>query len=323
VTGRKTTIQWKKSLLTACLLLSPLAELGLAAPPAWADSSALTSLENHFFQHTYATDTDEERLSRIEKLVFGEAKSGDQASRLTEVQKVISDAEPSGSNSSSSSNSSNSDSSSGSSSRSPSGRNTAGGATGADDATSTSAADNADYASTDYPRVDELEQLIFNQRYKQMPLAKRLNQLEIKAFGKPSQDDDLSARTDRLEQYWEKTLSPSLERQYLSTVEWLESKVIGQNYRSKPLIERVQTLEGIVFANQPPDTSSGIKEQLDTLTHAVQLTKGTAPGVTAMETDADSGRRVSTPPNSNMAAVNRQDNPRLVSRCPARQTRRA
>ncbi len=262
--------------------------------PAWADSASdsLTKLEDHFFQHTYPTDTEEERLTRIEKLVFGEAKTGDDSARLADLQKVVADADATPAGTSGSSAGGN--------------NNTIGGASGdsnsignsGDTRSNISAADSAALASTDYPRVDELEQLIFGQKYKQMPLASRLSQLETKAFGRPSKDDDLSARTDKLEQYWEKTLSPNVERQYLSAVEWLENKVIGQTYNSKPLIERVQTLEGIVFANQPPDTNAGIKEQLDTLTNAVHLTKGTGPGVTAMGGDSDSGRSANYPGQS-------------------------
>ncbi|CAN5327641.1 hypothetical protein BH11CYA1_BH11CYA1_21430 [soil metagenome] len=236
--------------------------------PAWAESTPLTQLEDHFFQHTYPNDTEDERLDRIEKLVFGEAKSGDGAARISELQKVVAEADSTPSVASNSSSGSSSAANNTSSSSAPD--------------SSTSAADSAALAGTDYPRVDELEQLILNQNYKQLPLAKRLNQLETKLFGKPSSDDDLSARTDALEVHWEKTLSPSLERQYIGSVDWLENKVIGQNYGTKPLIERVQTLEGIVFPNQPPDTSSGIKEQIETLTNAVQISKNSAPGVTPM-----------------------------------------
>jgi len=252
----------------------------LCMQPAWAASGDLTKLEDHFFQHTYANDTEEERLTRIEKLVFGEAKTGDDSTRLADLQKVVADADTTPSGSSGSSHGGGADTTSSASNNSS--------------GNTMSAADSAALASTDYPRVDELEQLIFGQKNKQMPLGKRLTQLEIKAYGKPSNDDDLSARTDKLEQYWEKTLSPSVERQYLGTVEWLENKVIGQTFNSKPLIERVQTLEGIVFANQPPDTNAGIKEQLDTLTNAVHLTKGTGPGVTAMGGD-DGGRSANYP----------------------------
>jgi len=251
----------------AAALVCAAAMTSLSMTPAWADAAPLTQLEDHFFQHTYPTDTEEDRLARLEKLVFGEAKTGDASARVSDLQKVVAEAD-----STPSSGSSNSGSGSSSSpSDSP-----------AADANAGNPNDSAALAGTDYPRVDELEQLILNQSFKQLPLAKRLDQLETKAFGKPSSDDDLSARTDALEIHWEKTLSPSLERQYLSTVEWLENKVIGQSYSSKPLIERVQTLEGIVFANQPPDTTTGIKEQLETLTNAVHINKNTTPNVTPM-----------------------------------------
>ncbi|MBP6744536.1 hypothetical protein KA344_04850 [bacterium] len=269
-----------KALLRLILVFSSLLVLsGSLAPSASAEAAPLTQLEDHFFQHTYPADTEDDRLTRLEKLVFGEAKAGDTATRISDLQKVVTEA---GTDSTSSSSPS-------PASQTQTGNQTQTGTSNSNSDTNSSNANNsgnssdsAALAGTDYPRVDELEQLILNQSFKQMPLSKRLNQLEVKAFGKPSNDDDLSARTDALEVHWEKTLSPSLERQYLSTIEWLENKVIGQNYSSKPLIERVQTLEGIVFPNQPPDTTNGIKEQLDTLTNAVHISKNSSPDVTPM-----------------------------------------
>lgn len=269
----------------AAALVCAAAMTSLSMTPAWADAAPLTQLEDHFFQHTYPADTEEDRLARLEKLVFGEAKTGDASARVSDLQKVVAEADstPSSGSSSSSSGSGSGIGSAGTNGPSSSSPNTSSSSSSSSsDASAGNSTDSAALAGTDYPRVDELEQLILNQSFKQLPLAKRLNQLETKAFGKPSTDDDLSARTDALEIHWEKTLSPSLERQYLSTVEWLENKVIGQSYSSKPLIERVQTLEGIVFANQPPDTTTGIKEQLETLTNAVHISKNSTPNVTPM-----------------------------------------
>lgn len=59
---------------------------------------------------------------------------------------------------------------------------------------------------TDYPHVTALEQTILGQTFAGQPLADRLSRMEIKAFGKASNSSDLSARTDALETYAEKTL---------------------------------------------------------------------------------------------------------------------
>ncbi|MBP9094039.1 hypothetical protein KBI23_23665 [bacterium] len=270
-----------KALLRLILVFSSLVLLGGSlAPSACAEAAPLAQLEEHFFQHTYPADSEDDRLTRIEKLVFGEAKTGDSATRISDLQKVVTEADTSPSTPSNQSNST-AQSASGTQSDSDTSASDSNNNSAASN-NSTNSADSIALAGTDYPRVDELEQLILNQSFKQLPLSKRLSQLEIKAFGKPSNDDDLSARTDALEVHWEKTLSPGLEKQYLCTVEWLENKVIGQTYSSKPLIERVQTLEGIVFPNQPPDTTNGIKEQLETLTNAVHINKNSSPDVTPM-----------------------------------------
>lgn len=265
-----------KMLLIALTISLAVAISPLKSALAAADTSPLGKLEDHFFQHNYSSDTEEDRLDRIEKLVFGESKSGDHAARLADLQKVVADADVSPATASGSSASSSTSASAGNSTSSSSGSGS-----NASYGSNSSTSDPA-LTATDYPRVDELEQLLLNQTFKTMPLSGRLTQLETKAFGKQSKSDDLSERTDRLEEYWEHTLSPSLEHEYISSVEWLENKVIGQVYNTKPLIERVQTLEGIVFPNQPPDTSSGIKEQLETLKNAVHLSKNSSPGVTPM-----------------------------------------
>ena len=136
-----------------------------------------------------------------------------------------------------------------------------------------------------YPRVDALEELLLNNTNKKMALEKRLGLLEKKAFGHPSDSDDMSARTDALEQYWQKNLSPALNQKYDHTLTQLEGQVIGQSYPDKPMIERLQTLEGIVFPNEPPDTHASIKEQLETLANAVQIgaKQGKKPTVSAAE----------------------------------------
>jgi len=60
--------------------------------------------------------------------------------------------------------------------------------------------------SSDYPRVTALENAILGQSFAGQPLIDRLSRMEITAFGKPADNPDLSARTDALEKYAEKTL---------------------------------------------------------------------------------------------------------------------
>ena len=64
----------------------------------------------------------------------------------------------------------------------------------------------SDSSAADYPRITALEKVILMQSHAGEPLPERLNRMEAKAFGSPSEKLDLSQRTDALEKYAEKTL---------------------------------------------------------------------------------------------------------------------
>src|SRR5271163_1373137 len=54
---------------------------GCAAATAGGDSN-LSKLELKFFQHEYPKDTNQVRLERLEKMVYGETKTGSESERL-------------------------------------------------------------------------------------------------------------------------------------------------------------------------------------------------------------------------------------------------
>ena len=246
-----------RSLFVALFLLCI---LGQGAPVrAQGANATLDGLEKHFFEHTYPGDTTDDRVSRLEKMVFGEAKSGDDGKRIADLQQVVTAA---GSESDAQGSSANNNAAPTASSNSSNANGSAGNGSTADDTA---------YSGTDYPRVDMLEEVILGQEYRQLSLKKRLVQLEMKVYGKPGTDDDLSSRTDMLEMHWQKTLSPAQQNQFNQDLTWLENSVIGQTYPQKPFIERVQTLEGIVFPNDHPDYKVSIKDQIATLVNAVHL----------------------------------------------------
>lgn len=277
----------KRSFLTVFTLLAlSLGGIFTCQAPALAQTaaqtSALASLENHFFEHTYLSDSPEDRVTRLEKMVFGEAKSGDTAARIADLQKVVSSSETDLTAQNSASNTSTSKSGTTGSAQAKA----AGQPAKSDD-------DDPALANTDYPRVDMLEEVIFGQEYKQMSLKKRLVQLETKVFGRPSTDDDLSARTDALEMHWQKTLAAAVQSQYDRDLSWLETQVIGQTYPQKPFIERIQTLEGIVFPNDQQNYHTAMKDQIAALVNAVHLNSQsghpTTPSVTPIDQGPDSG----------------------------------
>jgi hypothetical protein len=59
----------------------------------------------------------------------------------------------------------------------------------------------ADQSPGHYPRVTALEGAILGLTYETQPIGERLARMEMKAFGARSQSDDLSERTDQLDQY--------------------------------------------------------------------------------------------------------------------------
>lgn len=206
--------------------------------PAFAAQNSderLAKLEVKFFKHTFPKDDDTVRLERLEKMIFGEAKSGNNSERLKNLAdtvpnlasiKVADDGTEATSDgdSGASSSGTNADSSpavgSGSSSRYGSSNSSASGSSsrsgaGAASKRRSAADDYDDTASgsstgsarpggqvlqgeSKYPAVTALEMSIFKRDYASDPVGDRLNRLESKVFGKPSRFTDLSERVDAL-----------------------------------------------------------------------------------------------------------------------------
>ncbi len=171
-----------------------------------AEPTSLDQLEKHFFEHTYPKDSSEARIERLEKLVFGEAKSGDESTRLSNLLTTVPDlaSSPSASSSSSASPASSSAAQSAGPTADQDSDSSAGGQSSSPQAT-------AEDTSQDYPRVDALEQVLLGKTYKNKTVADRLNQLEIKAFKRPSDNPDLSERVSLLGDYVQKRYHRSVD----------------------------------------------------------------------------------------------------------------
>lgn len=76
-------------------LLSPGSCSAVLSPfclPAWAAQNSddrLAKLEVKFFKHTFPKDDDTVRLERLEKMIFGEAKSGNSSERLKNLADTV------------------------------------------------------------------------------------------------------------------------------------------------------------------------------------------------------------------------------------------
>ncbi|MCC7529797.1 MAG: hypothetical protein IT342_14840 [Candidatus Melainabacteria bacterium] len=164
----------------------------LIAPASFAvanNDSNLLKLEDKFFHKTYEKELMDARLDRIEKMVFGEAKDGDDAARLSSLVQAVP----------------NLNGGEGSDSAPAQTARKGGGATGGGSARPPATAPQAEEEESDpapignYPAIDAIEKKAFaGKTYSQEPVNQRLARLETKYFGKPSSSTDLTDRTDRL-----------------------------------------------------------------------------------------------------------------------------
>lgn len=191
--------EWKKFSLafTLCLTLC-----GAFTPvqAAIGTDQRLAQLEVKFFKHPYPKDDDTARLERLEKMIFGEARSGNDMDRL----KALADTVPNLSSISITGEEPED-------APSKPAANTAarsGGTGGAGKSNTMDVQDRPVATSkggtqvltgeSKYPSITALEQSLFQKDYASEPVNDRLNRLETKVFGKPSKFTDLSERVDAL-----------------------------------------------------------------------------------------------------------------------------
>ena len=133
----------------------------------------ITAIENTLFGYDYQGETDEKRVERIEKNIYGQKKSGDLAKRVENIKNdsgLTFSKQPSIENNSSSKT-----------------------LTRKDDDIPALKED----ATVEYLIVDKMEEEIFKTTYKNENIYSRLNRLEKSVFNKTS-DEDLNSRVDKL-----------------------------------------------------------------------------------------------------------------------------
>ncbi|MDR3614539.1 MAG: hypothetical protein P4L53_13340 [Candidatus Obscuribacterales bacterium] len=162
-------------------------------------ASDLERLEQKFFQHSYPKDEMPVRLERLEKMVFGETKTGSDSDRLAKLVTAIpapaADETASGSDNSSTTSSGNTASAPPTpKKRSPKSGSRSSGDDNADTGDKPVASDEK------YPAVTAIELKVLGKDHSSEDINSRLARLETKVFGKPSSLTDLSDRTDALKQ---------------------------------------------------------------------------------------------------------------------------
>lgn len=157
----------------------------------------------------------------------------------------------------------------------------------------------AEGATDAYPRVTAIENTILGQTFAYEPLPTRLERMEKKAFGKPSQSDDLGERTDALYDYAQNVLHKNpFASEYSSDaaadqrldggdsdggssagssatggssggasdyphVTALEKAILGQTYTSDQLADRLSRMESKAFGS--PATAQDLSDRTDAL----------------------------------------------------------
>ncbi len=159
-------------------------------------SSNLSKLENKYFQHDFPKDEPGERIERLEKLIYGEARSGSNEDRLKTLMSLVPEPD-----------SKEHDSSWQPDVSKPQEPAPAPDLRRANNNKAMSQANTLPDARTDvdpvpndsnYPAVTAIEKKLLGRDYVGDSVGKRLDRLEIKAFGKTSASEDLQDRVDRL-----------------------------------------------------------------------------------------------------------------------------
>lgn len=164
--------------------------LTVSLSPAMADDATdFDKLEKRILQVTYPKETADQRLDRLEKTMFGEAKDGSARERLDRLLSLMPVESPS----------------------TASGGNAGGGKTAQRGAGNSSPADSGaggrstanapqdrEDEGTSYPAVSAIEKKLFGKEFNEEPVETRLTRLEKKTFGKQSASNDLSERMDAL-----------------------------------------------------------------------------------------------------------------------------
>ena len=157
-----------KKIIISLLMLFMINSFSLAS----TYTPTLSKIENVLYGFQYDGEDDSSRLDRIETSVYGSSMSGSVPTRIAKLKKDVSadqigqEIEPKED-------------------------------TFADESDSWVSHEPIADANIQYPAVDELEKIVFNQTFTTKDIKQRLSALEEKTFGKVN-NEDLATRVDRL-----------------------------------------------------------------------------------------------------------------------------
>jgi hypothetical protein len=235
-------------LLVACALT--LSVFTAAAPPvhaAPASSADLERMEQKFFQHSYPKDELSARLERLEKMVFGETKTGSDDARLAKLVEAIPASSPGENAGGSDTASSGSADDVAAAPRKPPARAPKQQPTPPPSNDDTDTADRPAPGDEKYPAVTAIEQKVLGRDYPQDPVNQRLARLETKVFGKPSTTTDLSDRVDALKG----RTGIDITRQHPRGSDWSDEDDDDSTTPSSPPVARNRNNNGGSYGSSP------------------------------------------------------------------------
>jgi hypothetical protein len=246
----------------------------------------LSSLEDKFFFHEYPGDTEDQRLDRLDQMVFGRVRSGSVEKRLTSLLLAVPDVDSKSVQTGQSIATSTQQGASPFKSEKPELDTSQTPAATSSSSSSSSSSDSTpatDPSNDYYPTVTALEEQIAHKTEIQLPVQERLAHLETIAFGKPSTSNDLSARVDLLKKYVSRKNGG--DENYLTTsnaVTWpspdaglnaevsaMEKTVFGKTYGRDSLSSRLTRLEQDVLPQQTTQTFTPIETRVNNLMAAL------------------------------------------------------
>jgi hypothetical protein len=182
---------WQFPRAVSLSMVAAVVALSLSMPAAWAAETGndFDKLENKILHVTYPKETSDQRLDRLEKTVFGEAKDGSDRERLDRLLSLVPQDDERGSTAGGGNQAAQQ--------RRPAGAGSDNGASNTASSRNSAPAERDDEGTT-YPAVSAIEKKLFGKEFAEEPVETRLTRLEKKTFGKQSASNDLSERMDAL-----------------------------------------------------------------------------------------------------------------------------
>jgi hypothetical protein len=248
--------------------------MGTATFAAVTGESTLNRLEERLLGHACVHDTENERVARLERFVYGEASTGSMDARVSRLASSVID------------------------SHAAKDRTIAaqsdkinGGRKCGTNLIKTVEPGRPVTKAVNYPRINRLELTMLGNTYASDPLKTRLARLEQKAFGTAASSNDLSARVDKLNSYagvfdiTRAQLSPndlptllrtssSVDGQQKGTINQrltlLEMVIFGKTSTQESLTTRIKRLEDTLVPSEENTSKLGLAERVTRMLAIVQ-----------------------------------------------------